>query len=313
MRYEISDEAAIEFSRAFYEALAGSQPVDAAVAEARSSVKIELGDTLEWGTPVLYMRSEDGRIFDVQEKTEEEEDLLGRYRECVKSAWADRELNEREVEWLSNLSSEELGLSPSDAAGIEREVMGDTKEAILKRLDPGAREGPSVGDSEQESKQGFPFQIFSFRRRAVFLLAGIMGVLLVLGGAAFAAFGPGANWGVGSKEELRTAVETYYKAVDDKDWNYTYDNLDSKTKQMFTKDEWIEKNQYFDGQCPIEHSRPAIGSEDAPNQVNVSVTLTFTGCDPKYRNTAFVYEDGTWKHRFLDEELDTFKPGVPFE
>ena len=65
MQYEITDEAAIEFSRIFYEAVAFGLPVDAAVAEARTSIKIEIGNTLEWGTPVLYMRSPDGRIFDI--------------------------------------------------------------------------------------------------------------------------------------------------------------------------------------------------------------------------------------------------------
>lgn len=67
MQYEISDDAAIEFSRAFYEAVADGMPLDAAVSEARTSVSIAIGGTLEWGTPVLYMRSPDGRIFDISD------------------------------------------------------------------------------------------------------------------------------------------------------------------------------------------------------------------------------------------------------
>ncbi len=67
MQYEITDEAAVEFSRSFYEAVADGLPVDAAVSEARTAVGICLGDTLEWGTPVLYMRSPDGRVFDVHQ------------------------------------------------------------------------------------------------------------------------------------------------------------------------------------------------------------------------------------------------------
>jgi tetratricopeptide (TPR) repeat protein len=63
MQYEITDRAAIEFSRDFYEALADSLPVDAAVTEARAAVSMD--SILEWGTPVLYMHSPDGRIFDV--------------------------------------------------------------------------------------------------------------------------------------------------------------------------------------------------------------------------------------------------------
>ena len=134
-QYEISDEAAIEFSRAFYEAVADGLPLDAAVAAARTSLKIEMGDTLEWVTPVLYMRSPDGRIFDIQEDLEKEKDLLRRYRECVESVWADGELNRREAEWLSDYANNQLGLSSSTAADIECEVMGDTREAILEHQD----------------------------------------------------------------------------------------------------------------------------------------------------------------------------------
>ncbi len=65
MQYEITDEAAIEFSRAFYEAVADGLPLDAAVAEARTAISIAIGNTMEWGAPVLYLRSPDGRIFDI--------------------------------------------------------------------------------------------------------------------------------------------------------------------------------------------------------------------------------------------------------
>jgi hypothetical protein len=65
IQYEVTDKAAIEFSRDFYEAVADGLPVDAAVAEARTAVSMR--SALEWGTPVLYMRSSDGRIFDIQQ------------------------------------------------------------------------------------------------------------------------------------------------------------------------------------------------------------------------------------------------------
>src|SRR5688572_3236734 len=59
MQYEISDRAAIEFARSFYEAVADAYPVDAAVAEARKAISFAVENSLEWGTPVLYMRSPD--------------------------------------------------------------------------------------------------------------------------------------------------------------------------------------------------------------------------------------------------------------
>ncbi len=66
MQYKITDKAAIEFSRGFYEALADGIPVDAAISEARNSVNLGVKNSLEWGTPVLYMRSSDGVLFKIQ-------------------------------------------------------------------------------------------------------------------------------------------------------------------------------------------------------------------------------------------------------
>ena len=63
MQYEITDDAAIEFSRSFYEAIADGLPVDTAVSEARKGIATAVADTLEWGTPVLFMRAPDGVLF----------------------------------------------------------------------------------------------------------------------------------------------------------------------------------------------------------------------------------------------------------
>ncbi len=64
MQFEISDDAAIIFSHEFYDTIGQRFPVDAALTEARRAIFASRGD-LEWGTPVLYMRSPDGRIFDI--------------------------------------------------------------------------------------------------------------------------------------------------------------------------------------------------------------------------------------------------------
>ena len=63
MQYEITDRAAIEFARGFYEAIADGLPVDAATVEARKSVSLGVNNTVEWGTPVLFMRAPDGVLF----------------------------------------------------------------------------------------------------------------------------------------------------------------------------------------------------------------------------------------------------------
>jgi formylglycine-generating enzyme required for sulfatase activity len=63
MQYEITDDAAIAFARTFYEALADNLPVDTAVADARNAMTLRNRFSLEWGTPVLYLRAPDGRLF----------------------------------------------------------------------------------------------------------------------------------------------------------------------------------------------------------------------------------------------------------
>jgi formylglycine-generating enzyme required for sulfatase activity/CHAT domain-containing protein len=64
MQYRISDRAAIKFSQVFYEALANGLPVDTATTEARKAVDHDFQNSHEWGTPVLYMRSSNGILFD---------------------------------------------------------------------------------------------------------------------------------------------------------------------------------------------------------------------------------------------------------
>jgi tetratricopeptide (TPR) repeat protein len=68
MQLAITDVAAIAFGRGFFTALSVGKPVDAAVTQARLAI-FASGNDVEWGTPVLYMRSQDGRIFDIQTLT----------------------------------------------------------------------------------------------------------------------------------------------------------------------------------------------------------------------------------------------------
>jgi hypothetical protein len=69
MQFEITDEAAIIFARAFYEGIADDLPVDGAVTRARTELFAH-DNNLEWATPVLFMRAQNGRIFDVQGEPE---------------------------------------------------------------------------------------------------------------------------------------------------------------------------------------------------------------------------------------------------
>lgn len=67
MQFEISDDAAKTFAEEFYGAIADGLPVDAAVSESRKALYSgRFGQ--EWATPVLYMRSPSGALFDIQRR-----------------------------------------------------------------------------------------------------------------------------------------------------------------------------------------------------------------------------------------------------
>lgn len=96
MQFEISDEAAVTFAQEFYAAIVDGYPVDAAVAEGRKAIDLSLQDTVEWGTPVLYMRAPDGVIFQMPQQAVEaqlEEELAALYQAALAAMagrrWAD--------------------------------------------------------------------------------------------------------------------------------------------------------------------------------------------------------------------------------
>lgn len=68
MQFEISDDAAITFASEFYRAIAEGFPIDSALAEARLAIFVQ-GNGLEWGTPVLYLRAQNGQIFDIEDES----------------------------------------------------------------------------------------------------------------------------------------------------------------------------------------------------------------------------------------------------
>ncbi len=79
MQFEISDDAAIEFSRSLYEAIADGLPIDAAVSDARKAVSFAAPHSVEWGTPVLHMRSPDGVLFRIDGTTVSQARATGQF------------------------------------------------------------------------------------------------------------------------------------------------------------------------------------------------------------------------------------------
>jgi len=73
MQFVIFEDAAITFAKEFYSAIVDNYPVDAALSEARKAIFTSNND-VEWGTPVLFMRTPDGVLF----MPESEEDRTAR-------------------------------------------------------------------------------------------------------------------------------------------------------------------------------------------------------------------------------------------
>ncbi|HEY3568143.1 MAG TPA: CHAT domain-containing protein [Thermoanaerobaculia bacterium] len=64
MQSEVMDETACGFAEKLYRALAAGLPIDACVGEVRRALAAERNP--EWGTPALYLRATDGRLFAVE-------------------------------------------------------------------------------------------------------------------------------------------------------------------------------------------------------------------------------------------------------
>ncbi len=64
MQFPITNDAAVWFAETFYSRIAHGEAVDIAVSEGRKRILIQDMTSLEWATPVLFMRCRDGALFD---------------------------------------------------------------------------------------------------------------------------------------------------------------------------------------------------------------------------------------------------------
>ena len=129
MQFEISDTAAITFSQSFYQAIADGLPVDVATVEARRAMFAE-GNEIEWATPVLYLRSTDGRVF-----------IRGRGSAAERQAKeaAERQAQE-EAERQSQLEAErQARLEAERQAQLDAERQAQEQAARQARIKAGPR------------------------------------------------------------------------------------------------------------------------------------------------------------------------------
>ena len=109
-------------------------------------------------------------------------------------------------------------------------------------------------------------------------------------------------------------MDDYYAAVDRQDWNYTYDELDSQTKQRYTRNEYVQKNRYLASVDPLAQSSPEVTSEvSSSSPVEVTLNQTFRSGATRSRLTYFVWEDGAWKHRFSEQDDAIFLPDTSYD
>lgn len=114
--------------------------------------------------------------------------------------------------------------------------------------------------------------------------------------------------------EAAQASGDYYRAAGLEDWAYTYDHLDSATQNMFTEEEWFQKNQYYWDLNSTIYDILSVELLDDSEETITEVTVRVTSEDGSsfVRTTYWVLENGEWLHRLGQEELDSFTPGVPF-
>jgi hypothetical protein len=118
-----------------------------------------------------------------------------------------------------------------------------------------------------------------------------------------------------TEDDVRAAAEAYYQAVSDGDWSYTYNNLDSETQSLYTEEEWFAKNQWFadNGSVTFDILSVNLANSAPEPMADVSVGLNYGDGTSSTRLTYFVYEDGSWKHRFGEEENNLYMADASYE
>jgi tetratricopeptide (TPR) repeat protein len=148
MQFPVTDNAAIRMSDGFYTALASNYPVDDAMTTARRLFREQ--SRVEWGIPVLYMRSADGKIFDVDNPVLETHDagVVARPAKPSREALEQRRAEfMRDADAASN-SAEEL----EQLSRRGRELLADLEadKELASRL---ARIYLELGTLQQRQKQ----------------------------------------------------------------------------------------------------------------------------------------------------------------
>jgi hypothetical protein len=169
MQFEISDDAALTFAHAFYAGVALGLPIDASVTEARKAVFSE-GYDPEWGTPVVYMRSPDGHIFDIPDAASTVSarpgaqdpsanagdaqhvpaDGIGGQRVQTGDGVVIRDLDPAALRVVEEIDALPAAASPQEGSGIDTTAAPRHREAAMAGIDALLNELPSGSDQATE-------------------------------------------------------------------------------------------------------------------------------------------------------------------
>jgi len=149
MQFEISDPAALVFSQSFYQAIADGLPVDVAMVEARRAMFAE-GHEVEWATPVLYLRSPDGRVFLKSKVPDTDRTVRGeeaarkaQEEEAIRNAWEVRE------EEAAHEAQEEEAIRQAEEAREEEAIRQAQEEEVIRQAEE-AQEEEAIRQAQEE-------------------------------------------------------------------------------------------------------------------------------------------------------------------
>lgn len=161
MQFEVTDDAAIAFASEFYASLAVGDPVDRALAEARKLIFID-GNPLEWATPVLYLRSATGRLFDVAPTTAAEELRVEQdaHRTTLEQAAGQREAEAEKVRQAEVARREAEAEKVRQAEAARREAEAEKlRQAEVARREAEAGKVRQAQQGEVAAKAGEKQQV----------------------------------------------------------------------------------------------------------------------------------------------------------
>ncbi len=210
MQYPILDEAALRFSNRFYRTLCKGYErglIDSAITSARNLMHVKGRDDLSFATPVLFMRSESGAIFDLKDEPDEptgvEEDVTpdALFKEPAKPAtsfvnrfW--RSLT-APVRWINDAPRLEAVRAARNEtlAGLEKKKPAAQSQEELVSLQKEI-------DHEQREAQSLDVRL----SRAVRATIAVAAIALVLSSAVFLASALGLLYAVDNYLQEKSAA-----------------------------------------------------------------------------------------------------------